>query len=84
MLKDLVQEGWFEKSRAGFYSLSARALIELKHYLLTTYNVTDEDEDVDETDRRQDRVKLCAACKEIVTMVCYVVRDSTRQCVYLS
>ncbi|KAI9785418.1 MAG: hypothetical protein M1816_000433 [Peltula sp. TS41687] len=68
MLKDLVQEGWFEKSTAGFYSLSARALIELEHYLLSTYNVMDEDEEMDERERRQDKVKLCAACKEIVTI----------------
>lgn len=70
MLKELVQEGWFEKSRAGFYSLSPRALIELRHYLLTTYNGLDEDDEMDEAaDRRQDKVKLCAACKDIVTVV---------------
>ena len=71
MLDDLVQEGWFEKSKAGFYSLSPRALIELKHYLITNYNNTDEDEEMEGSEEgRQDKVKLCAACKEIVTVVC--------------
>ena len=72
VLKDLVREGWFEKSRAGFFTLSPRALIELKHYLLTTYNVSDEDDDQEEADERQDRIKLCAACKEIVTIASLV------------
>ena len=66
MLRDLVLEGWLEKSRAGFYSLSPRALMELKYYLLLTYNGADDDE---EDDDRLDRVKLCFACKEIVTLV---------------
>ncbi|KAI9681533.1 MAG: hypothetical protein M1817_002817 [Caeruleum heppii] len=67
MLKEMVQEGWFEKSRAGFYSLSPRALMELKHYLLATYNGGDE-EDQDEEEVGQDRVKLCFACKDIITV----------------
>ncbi|KAI9887666.1 MAG: hypothetical protein M1823_000530 [Watsoniomyces obsoletus] len=68
MLKDLVREGWLEKNKADFYSLSARALIELKHYLLTTYNTADDDDEQDEEEGRQDKIKLCAACKEIVTL----------------
>ncbi|KAI4187518.1 MAG: hypothetical protein L6R41_002764 [Letrouitia leprolyta] len=66
MLKTLVDEGWFEKSRKGFYSLSPRALMELRGWLIETYN--DVDEDDDEEEERTPRIKQCAACKEIVTM----------------
>ena len=70
VLKDLVREGWLEKSRAGFFTLSPRALIELKHYLLSTYNHPPEEEEEDEAEsRRYEKIKLCAACKDIVTMV---------------
>lgn len=66
MLKTLVEEGWFEKSRRGFYSLSPRALMELRGWLIETYNDVDEE---DEEEDRAPRIKQCAACKEIVTMV---------------
>ena len=65
MLKALLVEGWFELSKKGFYALSPRALMELRGWLLDTYN--DEEED-DEADRVL-RIKLCFACKEIITMV---------------
>lgn len=65
MLDGLVDEGWFEKSRAGYLSLSPRALIELRNWLLETYN-----EPPDEHDPQSiERVRLCEACKEIVTIV---------------
>jgi hypothetical protein len=63
MLDKMLDEGWLEKSRAGFYSLSPRALMELKGWLVDTYN--DEDED---GERRQ-KIKFCHACKEIITVV---------------
>lgn len=63
MLAKLVDEGWLEKSRAGFYSLSPRALMELKGWLIDTYN--DEDDDGE----RRDKIKFCHACKEIITVV---------------
>lgn len=63
MLIKLVDEGWFEKSQAGFYSLSPRALMELKTWLVDTYN--DEDED----GNTRDKIKFCHACKEIITVV---------------
>ena len=69
MLKTLVDEGWFEKSKKGFYSLSPRALMELRGWLIETYNDVDEDEDEDPDEERIPRIKQCAACKEIVTMV---------------
>ena len=64
MLKSLVEEGWFEKSKKGFYSLSPRALMELRGWLTETYNDDDDDDD-----ERVLKVKLCFACKEIITVV---------------
>ena len=72
MLKTLVEEGWFEKSRKGYYSLSPRALMELRGWLIDTYNDLDDDDDEDE--RRVMKIKQCYACKEIITAVCVVVK----------
>ncbi|KAK0627240.1 Nse1 non-SMC component of SMC5-6 complex-domain-containing protein [Immersiella caudata] len=58
LLSSLVAEGWLEKSRQGFYSLSPRALVELWSWLVETYN--DEDDD-------WLHIKFCEACKEVVT-----------------
>lgn len=63
MLARLVEEGWFEKSRKGFYSLSPRGLMELRGWLVDTYN------DDDEEGNRGKRIKFCAACKDIITIV---------------
>ena len=65
-LKTLVEEGWFERSKKGFYSLSPRALMELRGWLIETYNDLDDDEDDED---RVLKVKLCFACKEIITEV---------------
>ncbi|KAI9836100.1 MAG: hypothetical protein M1819_001716 [Sarea resinae] len=68
-IKSLVEEGWLEKSRAGFYSLSPRALMELRAWLYETYNdLGGDDEDDDEEEPRVDKIKVCWACKEIVTV----------------
>ena len=67
MLKNLVEEGWFEKSRKNFYTLAPRALMELRGWLLETYNDFDEDED-DEGNRNV-KIKVCHACKDIITAV---------------
>ncbi len=72
LLKSLVEEGWFEKHRE-YYSLSPRALMELRGWLLETYN---EPEDGD-GGGGVERIKLCQACKEIVTVG---QRCSTRAC----
>lgn len=63
ILRQLVDEGWMEKSRKGFYSLSPRGLMELRGWLVATYN--------DEMDdgRRADKIKFCAACRDIITVV---------------
>ncbi|KIW32684.1 uncharacterized protein PV07_04213 [Cladophialophora immunda] len=70
MLHRLLDEGWLEKSRAGFYSLSPRALMELKGWLVDTYN--DEDED----GNKKEKIKFCHACKEIITVLtdCSIAR----------
>lgn len=66
MLSSLVAEGWYELSQAGYYSLSPRALMELKSWLIDSYNY--EDEEDDEEEGAHDRIKFCQACREIVTI----------------
>jgi hypothetical protein len=71
VMQGLVEMGWMEKSRKGYFSLSPRALMELRGWLLETYN-DDEDED---DEGSGPRVKVCLACKEIITVVssrCFV------------
>ncbi len=65
MMARLVEEGWFEKSAKGFYSLSPRALMELKGWLVETYN---EPADEDDDEPRKDKIKFCHACKDIITV----------------
>jgi len=66
MLRTLVEEGWFEKSRRGYYSLTPRALMELRGWLMETYNDVGDDDD-EEDEETVIKVKLCFACKEIIT-----------------
>jgi non-structural maintenance of chromosomes element 1 len=67
MLKALVEEGWLDKSAKGFYSLSPRALMELRGWLFDTYNDVEDGEDDDQ--ERAVKIKRCLACKEIITTV---------------
>lgn len=60
LLSKLVAEGWLEKSAKGFYRLSPRGLMELKGWLVETYN--DEENEIR-------KIKFCEACKEIMTVV---------------
>jgi hypothetical protein len=60
LLSSLVAEGWLRKSRAGFYSLTPRTLMELFGWLVATYNDPDSDSD-------WQHIKFCEVCKEIVT-----------------
>jgi len=71
VMKRLVEEGWFEMSEKGFYSLSPRGLIELRGWLVETYN------DEEENDYRANRIKFCAACKDVITVG---QRCSSRNC----
>ena len=66
VMKRLVDEGWLEKSTKGFFSLTPRALMELRGWLVLTYNETTDG-------RRTDRIKICAACRDIITVVCVTV-----------
>ncbi|KAM3516347.1 hypothetical protein MY11210_000106 [Beauveria gryllotalpidicola] len=62
VLQNLVGGGWFEKSREGFYSLTPRSLLELRPWLLGTFNYPDAEEG------EWQRIKFCEACKDIVTV----------------
>ena len=66
VLASLVEEGWFDRSKRGFYTLSPRGLMELRGWLVDTYN-----EPADETEGEEavERVKSCYACKEVVIVV---------------
>ncbi|RFU74111.1 nse1 non-smc component of smc5-6 complex [Trichoderma arundinaceum] len=61
VLESLVEGGWFEISKEGFYSLTPRALLELRPWLIDMYN------DPDAEPNEWQRIKFCEACKEIVT-----------------
>lgn len=65
-LKNLVIEGWLELSNKSYYSLSPRALMELRGWLHDTYN-----EDEGDEDERIVKVRSCYACKEIITVVSF-------------
>jgi non-structural maintenance of chromosomes element 1 len=70
LVKRLIDEGWLEKSRANFHTLSPRALMELRGWLVDTYNeLADEDDDRPQNNK----IKFCHACHEIITMVCTLV-----------
>jgi hypothetical protein len=71
MLAKLVDEGWFEKTAKGNYTLSPRGLMELRGWLVATYN-DDDDEEQDSNAHpraRGGKIKLCFACGDIITMV---------------
>lgn len=65
-LDNLVVEGWFEKSAKGFYSLSPRGLMELRGWLVDTYNDAEEEE---EGEAGVLKIKSCFSCKGIITVV---------------
>ncbi|KAI0159763.1 Nse1 non-SMC component of SMC5-6 complex-domain-containing protein [Xylariaceae sp. FL1272] len=62
MMRSMVAEGWFERSRDGFYYLSPRALMELRSWLIDSYNEPDAEQG------EWQRVKFCQACREVVTI----------------
>jgi hypothetical protein len=72
VLAALLDDGFFKKSSANYYSLAPRALMELRAYLKETYN-----EDPSETDNPIIRIRDCEGCQEIVT---YGVRCDNRDC----
>lgn len=70
MLQGLVLEGWFERSKDGYHTLSPRALMELRTWLVDTYNDSEDPDD-------WQRIKFCEACKNIVTAG---LRCAEREC----
>ena len=60
LLGRMIKEGWLERSQAGYYTLAPRALMELRSWLVETYNEDDPDE--------WQKIKFCEACKEILTV----------------
>jgi hypothetical protein len=68
VLDKLVEEGWLEKSGGGYLTLTPRALMELRSWLVEVYNEPDEEEDEDDGPQWQ-RIKFCEACRDIVTSV---------------
>ena len=68
VLENMVAEGWFELSQRGFYSLTPRALMELKSWLTDTYNVEPEEDEEDEDEGPHQKIKLCHACRDILTV----------------
>lgn len=69
VLKGLVSQGWFDVSKKGYYSLSPRTLMELRGWLIETFNDNDESEEEGQDSRYSgERIKMCQACKEIVTV----------------
>lgn len=71
VLVNLLAGGWLEKSIESFYSLSPKALLELRPWLVETFN------DPDAEASEWQRVKFCEACKDIIT---YGLRCSERTC----
>lgn len=62
VMRALVDEGWLEKTREGLYGLAPRALLELRGWLVDSYN------DADAAPGEPQRIKFCQACREIVTV----------------
>ena len=65
VLRQLVEEGWLEKSRKGYYRLSPRGLMELRGWLVATYN--DEGMGVGVK-----KIKSCEACGDVITAVSFL------------
>jgi len=66
-LEAFISEGWLEQSSSTnrYIRLSPRALMELRTWLVDTYNtVSNEDEDGEEED--ENMIKFCFGCKDIV------------------
>lgn len=72
-LKQFVDEAWLQKSDAGFYTLTARSVMELQGYLRDTYNDDAQD------DSESAGLKTCFACKEFLTMVIALYMLSARK-----
>ncbi|KAH6671963.1 RING-like domain-containing protein [Halenospora varia] len=66
LLQKLEAEKWLERSRQGFYSLTPRALMELRGWLVDAYN--EPLADGENPEEVWQRIKFCEACKDVVTV----------------
>ncbi|KAF2828884.1 hypothetical protein CC86DRAFT_199400 [Ophiobolus disseminans] len=71
VLTSLVHSSFLQKSRAQYFSLAPRALMELRGYLKETYN------DPPFSDDPVIRIRDCEGCREIVT---HGIRCNNREC----
>lgn len=71
VLQQFVDESWLQQSSKGFYSPTARTLMELQGYLQETYNDEDEDEEGESNNGGSAAkvIKSCHACREFLTVV---------------
>jgi non-structural maintenance of chromosomes element 1 len=69
LIDTFVQDGWLVHSKGGFVTLSERGLLELRDYLIETFNDVEEEEEEEEEVSRGNSIKQCRACEEIVTRV---------------
>ncbi|KAJ4339136.1 hypothetical protein N0V95_007853, partial [Ascochyta clinopodiicola] len=76
VLDALVADQFLRLSRAKYYSLAPRALMELYSYLKETYNDTPDDAE-DDDDEPRIRIHDCEGCREIVT---FGIRCNKREC----
>lgn len=73
VLTSLCAGGWMERSRAKYFSLAPRGLLELRPWLLETYNDPDAGPD------GWQRIKKCVACKDLIT---YGLRCAEPDCTF--
>lgn len=45
VLAGLIAQGWFKRSKRGYYSLTPRAILELRSWLVDTYNDSEDPEE---------------------------------------
>ncbi|KZM27853.1 uncharacterized protein EKO05_0004632 [Ascochyta rabiei] len=82
VLDALVADQFLRLSRAKYYSLAPRALMELHSYLKETYNeeaaaADDDNDDDDNNEEPTIRIRDCEGCREIVT---FGIRCNNREC----
>ena len=68
VLDQMVESGFFERSRAAYISLGPRGLMELRGWLQETYDEPAQEGDDPEDVERGRRVRFCETCREVVTV----------------